>query len=89
MTDSAKKRPIYTNIHITQIVGYRLPPAGIVSILHRVSGVLMFLLLPFVMWMMDASLSSEISYDGFTNVFAAGVGWCPAGSSLGAGRHQG
>jgi succinate dehydrogenase / fumarate reductase cytochrome b subunit len=78
MTDSAKTRPIYTNIHITQIVGYRLPPAGIVSILHRVSAVLMFLLLPFVMWMMDASLSSEISYDGFTNVFAAGVGWCPA-----------
>ncbi len=78
MTDSAKTRPIYTNIHITQIVGYRLPPAGIVSILHRVSGVLMFLLLPFVVWMLDSSLTSEISYDGFTNIFAAGFGMIPA-----------
>ena len=78
MTDSAKTRPVYRNIHITQIVGYRLPPAGIVSILHRVSAVLMFVLLPFVVWMMDASLGSEISYDGFTNVFVAGVAGLPA-----------
>ncbi|MBV8035804.1 succinate dehydrogenase, cytochrome b556 subunit [Roseateles sp.] len=78
MTDSAKTRPVYRNIHITQIVGYRLPPAGIVSILHRVSGVVMFVLLPFVVWMLDASLSSEISYDGFTNVFVAGAAGLPA-----------
>ncbi|CAM3730231.1 succinate dehydrogenase, cytochrome b556 subunit [Roseateles saccharophilus] len=78
MTDSAKTRPVYRNIHVTQIVSYRLPPAGIVSILHRVSGLLMFALLPFVIWMLDASLSSEISYDGFTNVFVAGVAGLPA-----------
>ncbi|MFT7772678.1 succinate dehydrogenase, cytochrome b556 subunit [Roseateles sp.] len=78
MTDSAKTRPVYRNIHITQIVGYRLPPAGIVSILHRVSGLLIFVLLPFVVWMLDASLGSEISYDGFTNVFVAGVAGLPA-----------
>lgn len=36
MTDSAKTRPVYRNIHVTQIVSYRLPPAGIVSILHRI-----------------------------------------------------
>ncbi|MFG6485880.1 succinate dehydrogenase, cytochrome b556 subunit [Roseateles sp. BYS78W] len=78
MTDSAKTRPVYTNIHVTQIVKYRLPPAGIVSILHRVSGLLMFVLLPFVVWMLDSSLGSEISYDGFTNVFAAGVAGLPA-----------
>ena len=77
MTDSAKTRPVYRNIHVTQILSYRLPPAGIVSILHRVSGLLMFVLLPFVVWMLDASLSSEISYDGFTNVFVAGVGGIP------------
>lgn len=77
MTDSAKNRPIFRNIHITQIVSYRLPPAGIVSILHRVSGLLMLLLLPFVVWMLDASLSSEISFDAFTNVFVAGAGMLP------------
>ncbi len=79
MTDRAKTRPVFTNIHVTQIVSYRLPPAGIVSILHRISGVVMFLLLPFVVWMLDNSLSSEISYDAFTNVFVAGAvglpGW--------------
>lgn len=77
MTDSAKTRPVFTNIHVTQIVSYRLPPAGIVSILHRVSGLLMFVLLPFVVWMLDNSLSSEISFDAFTNVFVAGVAGIP------------
>ena len=32
------------------------------SILHRISGVLMFLLLPFMIWMFDTSLTSEISF---------------------------
>lgn len=77
-TRTTKARPVYRNIHVTQILSYRLPPAGIVSILHRVSGLLMFLLLPLVVWMFDASLSSEISYDGFTNVFVAGVAGVPA-----------
>ena len=53
---------------------YRLPPAGVVSILHRASGLLMFVLLPGVLWMFDSSLSSEISYAEFSSVFAAGVG---------------
>jgi succinate dehydrogenase / fumarate reductase, cytochrome b subunit len=76
-TTQSRKRPVYRNIHVTQIVGYRLPPAGIVSILHRVSGALMFLLLPFVIWLFDVSLSSEISYERFTSAFAAGVGVLP------------
>ena len=71
-------RPVYRNIHISQIIGYRLPPAGIVSILHRVSGALMFLLLPFVVWLFDVSLSSEISYERFTSAFVAGIGFVPA-----------
>ncbi|PZP31297.1 MAG: succinate dehydrogenase, cytochrome b556 subunit [Roseateles depolymerans] len=79
MTDSAKTRPVYRNIHITEIVSYRLPPAGIVSILHRVSAMLMFVLLPFVVWMLDNSLSSEITFDSFTNVFVAGAAGLPGG----------
>jgi len=77
MTDSAKARPEFRNIHVSQIVSYRLPPAGIVSILHRISGLAMFLLLPFVVWMLDNSLSSEISFGAFTNVFVAGVAGIP------------
>jgi succinate dehydrogenase / fumarate reductase cytochrome b subunit len=59
MADTLKQRPQFRNIHVSQIVAYRLPPAGIVSILHRISGVLMFLLMPFIIWMFDASVSSD------------------------------
>jgi succinate dehydrogenase / fumarate reductase cytochrome b subunit len=60
-------------------IGYRLPPAGWVSILHRASGLLMFILLPFVIWMFDTSVTSEVSYAQFTSVFHNGTahvsGW--------------
>ena len=77
MADTLKRRPVFRNIHITQIVSYRLPPAGIVSILHRVSGALLFLLLPFIIWLFDTSVTSEISYDRFTSAFNAGFGFIP------------
>jgi len=77
MADTLKQRPQFRNIHVSQIVAYRLPPAGIVSILHRVSGVLMFLLMPFIIWMFDASVTSEVSYGAFQAAFAAGVGFVP------------
>jgi succinate dehydrogenase / fumarate reductase, cytochrome b subunit len=58
-------------------LGYRLPPAGWVSILHRASGLVMFLLLPFIIWMFDTSVTSEITYSQFTSVFRAGAGFVP------------
>jgi succinate dehydrogenase / fumarate reductase cytochrome b subunit len=61
-------RPIHRNINIGQIVAYRLPAAGILSILHRVSGALMFLLLPFVLFLLDKSLTSELSFGTFKSV---------------------
>ncbi|MBT9611338.1 MAG: succinate dehydrogenase, cytochrome b556 subunit [Aquabacterium commune] len=76
MADNAKTpRPVFRNIHVTDIATYRLPPAGIVSILHRISGVVMFLLMPFIIWMFDTSVSSEISFDEFTSVFRGDFGW--------------
>jgi succinate dehydrogenase / fumarate reductase cytochrome b subunit len=64
MSEAAKKvRPQYSNIHITQLYHYRLPAAGIVSILHRISGALMFLLLPFTLYLLERSLTSESTYD--------------------------
>ena len=78
MADEHKPRPAYTNIHVSQIIAYRLPPAGWVSILHRASGVLMFLLLPLVVWLLDVSLTSEVSYERFSNAFVAGIGIVPA-----------
>lgn len=73
-----KRQPIYRNIHISQLVTYRLPLAGWASILHRISGVSMFLLLPFAIWMFDSSLTSEVSYERFTGVFQHGGGFVPA-----------
>jgi succinate dehydrogenase / fumarate reductase cytochrome b subunit len=58
-------RPIYRNINIGQIVAYRLPVAGIISILHRISGFLMFLLLPFVLYLLDRSLTSVGTFNAF------------------------
>ncbi|KAB2875775.1 MAG: succinate dehydrogenase, cytochrome b556 subunit [Burkholderiaceae bacterium] len=78
MADAHKPRPVYTNIHVSQIVTYRLPLAGLVSILHRISGALMFLLLPLVVWLLDTSLTSEISYERFSSAFIAGIGFVPA-----------
>ena len=76
MTEQAKKRPEFRNINVfTDLPGYRLPPAGVLSILHRVSGMIMFFLLPFIIWMFDKSLSSEISYGDFTSVFQGSWGW--------------
>lgn len=57
-----KSRPEFRNIHVTQIVRYRMPPAALVSIMHRVSGALLFLALPLLLWMFDLSLISEGSY---------------------------
>jgi succinate dehydrogenase / fumarate reductase cytochrome b subunit len=77
ITTQTKPRPVYRNIHVSQIVSYRLPPAGMVSIGHRISGVMMFLLLPFVVWLFDVSVSSEISYERFSAAFSAGLGIFP------------
>ena len=73
-TTAAKKRPEFRNIHaFTDLPTYRLPVAGIVSILHRISGAIMFLLMPFIIWMFDTSISSEISFSRFTATFNSGL----------------
>ena len=61
-------RPIHRNIHVTQILGYRLPLAGLLSILHRASGAIMFLMLPFVLYLLDKSLTSERSFETFKTI---------------------
>jgi succinate dehydrogenase / fumarate reductase cytochrome b subunit len=79
MTQLAKKRPEFRNINaLTDLPSYRLPAAGIVSILHRISGLIMFLLLPLIVWMFDTSVSSEISFAKFSAAFTVGLGFVPA-----------
>jgi succinate dehydrogenase / fumarate reductase, cytochrome b subunit len=75
MAEMTKQRP--GTMRLVDALKYRLPLAGLVSILHRVSGAIMFLLLPFVIWLFDTSVTSEISYDTFTSAFVAGIGFLP------------
>ena len=60
-----KKRP--KNLDLASI---RLPLAGKVSILHRVSGVGLFLCFPFMLWLFSASLTSAETFATFKSVFA-------------------
>ena len=61
-------RPVYRNIRVDQLANYRLPLAGVISILHRISGALLFLLLPFILYLLDRSLASEISFGRFKSL---------------------
>ena len=60
MSDAAvrKKRPVYLNL-----VAIRLPLPGFVSILHRISGALLFLAVLWLLFMLDRSLSSESGFE--------------------------
>ena len=68
----SKARPKHLNLF--QI---RQPVPAIVSILHRISGVLMFLLMPFIIWLFDTSISSEYSFAKFRSAFNVGIGFVP------------
>ena len=53
-----KARPVH--LDLTKI---HLPLPGWVSIMHRVSGAALFLCLPFLLWLLDKSLHTEVGYD--------------------------
>ena len=52
------KRPV--NLDLGSL---KYPPMAIASILHRISGVVMFLLLPFMLYFLSLSLHSVESFD--------------------------
>lgn len=55
------------NINVFNLMNYRLPLPGWISILHRVSGLLLILSLPFLlMLLLDLSLTSERSFNELT-----------------------
>lgn len=65
-----KERREFRNIHITELPNYRLPPQGWVSILHRISGAGLFLMLPFLLYLFQASVQSEISFAYFKGILS-------------------
>ncbi|MDO8179308.1 MAG: succinate dehydrogenase, cytochrome b556 subunit [Undibacterium sp.] len=74
MSEVVRKKPRFGVMSLSDAAfgGYRLPLAGFVSILHRISGMLMFALLPFILYLLDKSLTSEISFAVFQK-FTSGV----------------
>ncbi|GLU32311.1 succinate dehydrogenase, cytochrome b556 subunit [Trinickia caryophylli] len=72
MAEAVKKpRPEFRNIGIGDItMKYRMPLAARVSILHRVSGAALFLFLPFLLYLFDQSLTSELSFEFFKAILS-------------------
>ena len=64
----SRPRPKYLNL-----IQIRLPVPGLVSILHRVSGAMLFLLLPFLLVLFELSLESAQTFARFKAVFSHGA----------------
>jgi len=68
-------RPEFRNLSVGQILRYRMAPAAIVSILHRISGVLLFLLgIPFILYLFQNSLTSELSFEVYRGAVSSWLG---------------
>ena len=52
-----QSRPVYLNL-----LTIKLPLAGFVSILHRITGLILFLFIPFALWILYHSLHSETDF---------------------------
>ena len=62
-TATKRPRPQFRNLNFPLLLTYRLPLAGWVSIMHRISGAMLFLAMPLLLWMLDLSLISELSFE--------------------------
>jgi succinate dehydrogenase / fumarate reductase cytochrome b subunit len=80
------------NLNLTTI---RLPVPALVSILHRVSGFLLFLILPLVLWVLQQSLLSpagfqqilELAAHPLSKLLLLGLGWAFLHHFLAGLRH--
>lgn len=61
-----KSRPVHLDL-----THMKFPPMAIISIMHRVSGVLLFLLLPFMLYLLHTSLQSEVTFSQLQIMLAA------------------
>jgi succinate dehydrogenase / fumarate reductase cytochrome b subunit len=69
MPELSRKRPKYLNL-----AEIRLPLAGFASILHRLSGAGLFLMLPFLVYLLQLSLGSAQDFESLRGW----VAWLPA-----------
>ena len=82
MSAAPKSRPKYYDLNLAH-----LPPPGLVSIFHRISGALLFFpLLPIALYVLHVTLGSEEGYTRWAAMFgrpgvkliAIGAGWAYA-----------
>ncbi|SNT71216.1 succinate dehydrogenase subunit C [Psychrobacter sp. LV10R520-6] len=67
-------RPI--NLPLSQVISVNSSPIAIASILHRISGIILFLLIPVMLWILQNSLASPESFETvFDNVFVRFLAW--------------
>ena len=67
-------RPI--NMPLSQVISVNRSPIAIASILHRISGIVLFLLIPVMLWLLQNSLASPESFETvFDNVFIRFLAW--------------
>jgi len=60
-----KPRPKYLNL-----LQIRLPVPGVISIMHRVSGAVLFLVIPLLLYLMQTSLESPNGFAAVRSLFA-------------------
>lgn len=65
MAETIRNRPKFLDLR-----EIKLPLPGVASILHRISGAGLFLLLPFLIWLFELSLTSVDSYQTLLAVTA-------------------
>ncbi|WP_201587570.1 succinate dehydrogenase, cytochrome b556 subunit [Psychrobacter jeotgali] len=67
-------RPI--NLPLSQVISVNSSPIARASILHRISGIILFLLIPIMLWLLQNSLASPESFETvFDNVLVRFVAW--------------
>lgn len=69
MNTQNNKRP--KNLNLLKI---RMPVTAVVSILHRVSGIVLFLSIPYVVWLLSQSITSQAGFNYVLNVFSSNCG---------------
>jgi len=61
-------RPVFRNIGFAQLANYRLPIPGIASIVHRITGIALFVCLLFLLAMLQMSLKSDAGFEAFRSI---------------------
>ena len=68
-----RSKPVRNRPKNLNLFTIRLPINAIVSIMHRMSGMALFLLLPLLLWALNASLADEQSYRNLSGLLGGEV----------------